>query len=163
MRYTDDYEHNPILGKAGAFVDILSRVPADTDIVLYCNNMLSDRFNANALNISLSDYKPFEHTINLKDDGTLENTLKVNFCVKWNRDKNLAEAEIFAALFRIFESIFCDYKQYDCRKLPKPEAIAKTAANNPCAFLGMLNEFQKKYKGKKENHKEEGKVDKDNG
>lgn len=163
MKYTDDYEHNLIIGKAGAFVDILSRVPADTDIVLYCNNMLSGRFNANALNISLSGYKPFEHTINLKDDGTLENTLKVNFCVEWNRDKNLAEAEIFAALFRTLESIFRDYEQYDCRKLPKPEAIAKTAANNPCAFLGMLNEFQKKYKGKKENHKEEGKVDKDNG
>ena len=97
------------------------------------------QFNASAL-----DYKPFEHTINLKDDGTLENTLKVNFCVKWNRDKNLAEAEIFAALFRTLESIFRDYKQYDCRKLPKPEAIAKTAANNPCAFLSMLNEFQKK-------------------
>lgn len=152
MRYTDDCEHNLILGKAGAFVDILSRVPADTDIVLYCN-MLSDRFNANALNISLSGYKPFEHTINLKDDGTLENTLKVNFCVEWNRDKNLAEAEIFAALFRTLESIFRDYEQYDCRKLPKPEAIARTAANNPCAFLGMLNDFQKKYKNKKETKK----------
>lgn len=149
MKYTDDYEHKPILGKAGAFVYILSRVPADTDSVLYCN-MLSDIFNANALNISLSGYKPFEHTINLKDDGTLENTLKVNFCVEWNRDKSLAEAEIFAALFRTLESIFRDYEQYDCRKLPKPEAIAKTEANNPCAFLGMLNDFQKMYKNKKE-------------
>lgn len=153
MRYTDDYEHNPILGKAGDWVDILSRVPADTDVVLHCNNILSDNFNAQALNVSLNDYRPFEHTIKLKDDGTLENTLKVEFRVGWNRDKNLAEAEIFAALFRTLESIFRDYKQYDCRKLPKPEAIAKTAANNPCAFLGMLNEFQKKYKGKKETKK----------
>lgn len=69
MRYTDDYEHNPILGKAGDWVDILSRVPADTDVVLHCNNILSDNFNAQALNISLSDYRPFEHTIKLKDDG----------------------------------------------------------------------------------------------
>lgn len=154
MKYTDDQEHNPILGKAGAFVDILSRVPADTDIVLHCNNIFSDRFNARALKISLSGYKPFEHTINLKDDGTLENTLKVDFYVEWNRDNNLAEAEIFAALFRTLEDIFRDYEQYDCRKLPKPEAIAKTAANNPCAFLGMLNEFQKKYKNKKETKNE---------
>ena len=153
MKYTDDQEHNPILGKAGAFVDILSRVPADTDIVLHCNNILSDRFNARALKISLSSYKPLEHIINLKDDGTLENTLKVGFYVKWNRDKNLAEAEIFAALFRTLEDIFRDYEQYDCCKLPKPEAIAKTAANNPCSFLGMLNEFQKK-KNKKETKNE---------
>ncbi len=34
MKYTEDYPHRPILGKAGEFVDILSRVPADTDIVL---------------------------------------------------------------------------------------------------------------------------------
>lgn len=153
MRYTDDYEHNPILGKAGDWVDILSRVPADTDVVLHCNNILSENFNAQALNISLSDYRPFEHTIKLKDDGTLENTLKVEIRVGWNRDKNLAEAEIFAALFRTLESIFRDYKQYDCRKLPKPEAIAKTAANNPCAFLEVLNEFQKKNKNKKETKK----------
>lgn len=153
MRYTDDYEHNPILGKAGDWVDILSRVPADTDVVLHCNNILPDNFNAQALNISLSDYRPFEHTIKLKDDGTLENTLNVEIRVGWNRDKNLAEAEIFAALFRTLESIFRDYKQYDCRKLPKPEAIAKTAANNPSAFLGMLNDFQKKYKNKKETKK----------
>lgn len=153
MRYTDDYEHNPILGKAGDWVDILSRVPADTDVVLHCNNILSDNFNAQALNISLCDYRPFEHTIKLKDDGTLENTLKVEFRVGWNRDKNLAEAEIFAALFRTLESIFRDYKQYDCRKLPKPEAIAKTAAYNPSAFLVMLNDFQKKYKNKKETKK----------
>lgn len=153
MRYTDDYEHNPILGKAGDWVDILSRVPADTDVVLHCNNILSDNFNAQALNISLSDYRPFEHTIKLKDDGTLENTLNVEIRVGWNRDKNLAEAEIFAALFRTLESIFRDYKQYDCRKLPKPEAIAKTAANNPCAFLEVLNEFQKKNKNKKETKK----------
>lgn len=153
MRYTDDYEHNPILGKAGDWVDILSRVPADTDVILHCNNILSENFKAQALNISLSDYRPFEHTIKLKDDGTLENTLKVEFRVGWNRDKNLAEAEIFAALFRTLESIFRDYKQYDCRKLPKPEAIAKTAANNPCAFLEVLNEFQKKNKNKKETKK----------
>lgn len=153
MRYTDDYEHNPILGKAGDWVDILCRVPADTDVILHCNNILSENFNAQALNISLSDYRPFEHTIKLKDDGTLENTLKVEIRVGWNRDKNLAEAEIFAALFRTLESIFRDYKQYDCRKLPKPEAIAKTAANNPCAFLEVLNEFQKKNKNKKETKK----------
>lgn len=154
MKYTDDNEHNPILGKAGTFVDILSRVPADTDIVLHCNNISSDRFNARALKISLGSYKPLEHIINLRDDGTLENTLKVDFYVEWNRDNNLAEAEIFAALFRTLEDIFRDYEQYDCRKLPKPETIAKTAANNPCAFLEVLNEFQKKYKNKKETKNE---------
>lgn len=69
------------------------------------------------------------------------------------RSDIFGKAEIFAALFRTFEDIFRDYKQYDCRKLPKPEAIAKTAANNPCAFLEVLNEFQKKYKNKKETKK----------
>lgn len=32
MKYTEDYPHRPILGKAGEFVDILSRVPADTEL-----------------------------------------------------------------------------------------------------------------------------------
>lgn len=98
-----------------------------------------------------------------KDDGTLENTLEVNIRAEWNRDKNMAEGEIFAALFSALRGVLHKYGQYDARKFPKEKSIAKTAADNPCAFFDMLNEFQKKYKGKKENHKEDGKVDKGNG
>lgn len=49
-----------------------------------------------------------------------------------------------------FGWIIVKYGQYDARKLPKGKSIAKTAANNPCAFFDMLNEFQKMYKNKKE-------------
>ena len=152
MKYTKDSRHDPILGKAGDFVDVLSRVPADTDIILKNHLFLSDRFQAEALDISLADYQPFEHVITPKNDGTLENTLTVNISVNWNRDKNLGEAEIFTALFRALEHIFRKRGggHYDSRKLPKPESIAKTAANNPFTFLDVLNDFQKTYKNKKE-------------
>ena len=53
-------------------------------------------------------------------------------------------------LFSSLKGILFKYGQYDARKLPKVASIAKTAANNPCAFLGMLNDFQKMYKNKKE-------------
>lgn len=162
MKYTEDYPHKPILGKAGEFVDILSRVPADTDIVLDTNTYFSRNGGPSALKISLSNYRPLEHIIRFKDDGTLENTLKVNINAEWNRDNNMAEGQIFAALFDSLKTILFKHGQYDSRKLPKNASIAKTAANNPCAFLDMLNEFQNKYKGKKENHKEDGKVDKGN-
>lgn len=163
MKYTKDYPHRPILGKAGEFVDILSRVPADTDIVLDVGTCFSRSVGPSALKISLGNYHPLEHNIRFKDDGTLENTLKVNICAEWNRDENMAEGEIFAALFDSLKTILFKHGQYDSRKLPKNASIAKTAANNPCAFLDMLNEFQNKYKGKKENHKADGKVDKGNG
>lgn len=163
MKYTEGYPHKPILGKAGEFVDILSRVPADTDIVLDTDTYFSRNVGPSALKISLSNYRPLEHIIRFKDDGTLENTLKVNINAEWNRDNNMAEGEIFAALFDSLKTILFKHGQYDSRKLPKNASIAKTAANNPCAFLDMLNEFQNKYKGKKENHKEDGKVDKGNG
>lgn len=159
MKYTEDYPHRPILGKAGEFVDILSRVPADTDIVLDVDTCFSRDIAPSALEISLSGYRPFEHIIQLKNDGTLENTLKVNIRAEWNRDENMAEGEIFTALFYALREVLHKRGQYDTRKY----SIAKTAANNPCAFFDMLNEFQKKYKGKKENHKEDGKVDKGNG
>lgn len=163
MKYTEDYPHRPILGKAGEFVDILSRVPADTDIVLDVDTYFSRDIAPSALEISLSGYRPFEHIIQLKNDGTLENTLKVNIRAEWNRDENMAEGEIFTALFYALREVLHKRGQYDTRKLPKEYSIAKTAANNPCAFFDMLNEFQKKYKGKKENHEKVGKVDKDNG
>lgn len=163
MKYTEDYPHKPILGKAGEFVDILSRVPADTEIVLDVSTYFSRNIGPDALKISLSNYHPLEHIIHFKDDGTLENTLEVNVCAEWNRDENMAEGEIFAALFSSLKGILFKHGQYDARKLPKNAAIAKTAANNPCAFLDVLSEFQKKYKGKKENHKADGKVDKGNG
>lgn len=163
MKYTEDYTHKPILGKAGEFVDILSRVPADTDIVLDVYTYFSRDIAPSALKFSLGVYHPIKHIIHLKDDGTLENTLEVNICAEWNRDENMAEGEIFAALFSSLKCILFKHGQYDARKLPKAKSIAKNAANNPCAFLDMLNEFQKKYKGKKENHKEDGKVDKGNG
>ena len=163
MKYTEDYPSKPILGKAGEFVDILSRDPADTEIVLDVDNCFSRNIGPSALKISLSNYHPLEHIIHFKDDGTIENTLKVNVCAEWNRDKNIAECEIFTALFSSLKCILFKYGQYDARKLTKDASIAKTAANNPCAFLDVLNEFQKKYKGKKENHKEDGKVDKGNG
>ena len=163
MKYTEDYPHRPILGKAGEFVDILSRVPADTDIVLDTITYFSRNIGPSALKISLSNYRPLEHIIRFKDDGTLENTLKVNINAEWNRDNNMAEGEIFAALFDALKTILFKHGQYDSRKLPKNASIAKTAANNPCAFFDILNEFQKKYRGKKENHKEDGKVDKGNG
>jgi hypothetical protein len=99
MKYTEDYPHRPILGKAGEFVDILSRVPADTDIVLDVATYFSRDIAPSALEISIGNYRPFEHIIHLKDDGTLENTLKVNIRAEWNRDENMAEGEIFAALF----------------------------------------------------------------
>lgn len=99
MKYTEDYPHRPILGKAGEFVDILSRVPADTDIVLDVDTYFSRDIAPSALEISLSGYRPFEHIIQLKNDGTLENTLKVNIRAEWNRDENMAEGEIFTALF----------------------------------------------------------------
>lgn len=163
MKYTEDYPHRPILGKAGEFVDILSRVPADTDIILDVNTYFSRDIAPSALKISLSSYCPLEHRIRFKDDGTLENTLKVGVQAEWNRDENMAEGEIFAALFYALRKVLHKRGQYDTRKLPKEYSIAKTAANNPCAFFDMLGEFQKKYKGKKENHKEDGKVDKGNG
>lgn len=163
MKYTEDYPHRPILGKAGEFVDILSRVPADTDIVLDVATYFSRDIAPSALEISIGNYRPFEHIIHIKDDGTLENTLKVNIRAEWNRDENMAEGEIFAALFYALREVLHKRGQYDTRKLPKENSIAKTAANNPCAFFDMLNEFQKKYRGKKENHKEDGKVDKGNG
>ncbi len=162
MKYTEDYPHRPILGKAGEFVDILSRVPADTDIVLDVDTYFSRDIAPSALEISLSGYRPFEHIIQPKDDGTLANTLTVNIRAEWNRDENMAESEIFAALFYALRGVLHKHG-HDARKLPKEKSIAKTAANNPCAFFDMLNEFQKKYKGKKENHKEDGKVDKGNG
>lgn len=163
MKYTEGYPSKPILGKAGEFVDILSRVPADTDIVLDVDTYFSRNIGPSALKVSLSRYHPLEHIIHFKDDGTLENTMKVNVCAEWNRDKNIAECEIFTALFSSLKRILFKFGQYDARKLPKDASIAKTAANNPCAFLDVLNEFQNKYRGKKENHKEDGKVDKGNG
>lgn len=163
MKYTEGYPQKPILGKAGEFVDILSRVPADTDIVLDMDTCFSRNIGPSALKISFSSYHPLEHFIRFKDDGTLENTLKVNICVEWNRDQNMAEGEIFTALFHALTGVLYKHGQYDTRKLPKEYSIAKTAANNPCAFFDMLGEFQKKYKGKKENHKEDGKADKGNG
>lgn len=163
MKYTEGYQHRPILGKAGEFVDILSRVPADTEIVLDVDTYFSRYIGPSAFKISLSNYHPLEHFIHFKDDGTIYNTLKVNVCAEWNRDKNIAECEIFTALFSSLKCILFKYGQYDARKLIKDASIAKTASNNPCAFLDVLNEFQKKYKGKKENHKEDGKVDKGNG
>lgn len=163
MKYTEGYPHRPILGKAGEFVDILSRVPADTDIVLDVDSYFSRDIAPSALKISLRGYRPLEHIIQPKDDGTLENTLKVNIWAEWNRDENMAEGEIFAALFYALSGILHKHGQYDARKLPREKSIAKTAANNPCAFFDMLNEFQKKYRGKIENHKEDGKVDKGNG
>ena len=89
MKYTEDYPHRPILGKAGEFVDILSRVPADTDIVLDVATYFSSGIAPSALEISIGNYRPFEHIIHLKDDGTLENTLKVNIRAEWNRDENM--------------------------------------------------------------------------
>ena len=163
MKYTEVYPPKPILGKAGEFVDILSRVPADTDIILNVDTYFSRHINPSVLKFSFSGYHPLEHIIRFKDDGTLENTLEVNICAEWNRDKNVAEGEIFTALFSSLKGILFKYGQYDARKLPKGKSIAKTAANNPCAFFDMLNEFQKKYKGKKENHKEDGKFHKGNG
>lgn len=154
MRYTEGYPPKPILGKAGEFVDILSRVPADTEIVLDVNTYFSRNIGPSALKISLSNCHPLEHIISFKDDGTLENTLEVNVHAEWNRDKNIAECEIFTALFTSLKGILFKYGQYDARKLPKDAAIAKTAANNPCAFLDVLNEFQKKYKNKKETKNE---------
>lgn len=76
--------------------------------------------------------------------------MEVNIRAEWNRDKNVAEGEIFTALFCALRGILFKYGQYDARKLHKGKSIAKTAANNPCAFLGMLNDFQKMYKNKKE-------------
>lgn len=163
MKYTEGYPPKPIIGKAGEFVDILSRVPADTDIVLDVDTYFSRSISSSALKVSFSGYHPLEHVIRFKDDGTLENTLEVNIRAEWNRDKNMAEGEIFAALFSALRGVLHKYGQYDARKFPKEKSIAKTAADNPCAFFDMLNEFQKKYKGKKENHKEDGKVDKGNG
>lgn len=153
MRYTEGYPPKPILGKAGVFVDILSRVPADTEIVLDVDTYFSRNIGPSALKISLSGNHPLEHIIHFKDDGTIENTLEVNVRAEWNRDKNIAECEIFTALFSSLKGILFKYGQYDARKLPKDAAIAKTAANNPCAFLDVLSEFQKKYKGKKETKK----------
>lgn len=153
MKYTEGYPPKPILGKAGEFVDILSRVPADTEIVLDVDTYFSRNIGPSALKISLSNCHPLEHIIHFKDDGTIENTLEVNVRAEWNRDKNIAECEIFTALFSSLKGILFKYGQYDARKLPKDAAIAKTAANNPCAFLDALSEFQKKYKGKKETKK----------
>lgn len=163
MRYTEGYPPKPILGKAGEFVDILSRVPADTEIVLDVDTYFSRDIAPSALKFSFGGYHPIEHIIHLKDDGTLENTLEVNIRAEWNRDENMAEGEIFAALFYALRKVLHKHGQYDARKLPKEKSIAKTAANNPCAFLDVLSEFQQKYKGKKENHKTDGKVDKGNG
>lgn len=87
MKYTEDYPHRPILGKAGEFVDILSRVPADTDIVLDVATYFSRDIAPSALEISIGNYRPFEHIIHIKDDGTLENTLKVNIRAEWNETK----------------------------------------------------------------------------
>ena len=71
MKYTEDYPHRPILGKAGEFVDILSRVPADTEIILDVDNCFSRNIGPSALKISLSNYHPLEHIIHFKDDGTI--------------------------------------------------------------------------------------------
>ena len=125
MKYTEDYPHRPILGKAGEFVDILSRVPADTDIVLDVATYFSRDIAPSALEISIGNYRPFEHIIHLKDDGTLENTLKVNIRAEWNRDENMAEGEIFAALFYALREVLHKRGQYDTRKLPKEKSIAK--------------------------------------
>lgn len=67
MKYTEDYPSKPILGKAGEFVDILSRVPADTEIVLDVDNYFSRNIGPSALKISLSNYHPLEHIIHFKD------------------------------------------------------------------------------------------------
>ena len=150
MKYTKDSSHKHILGKAGDFVDVLSRVPADTEIVIDIKNIFSDwRNHPEAINISLRNYEPIRHIISLMDDGSLKSTLTVGVCFCWNRDKNLPEAETFAAMFRVLEFLFRT-NNYDLRRMPRPDNIAKTAANNPSAFLDMLNEFQKKYRGKME-------------
>lgn len=149
MKRADSYPHNPVLGKAGDFVDVLSRVPADTEIVIVSENRLSRRYFPDAIDISLGSYCPIEHEIELLDDGSIKNTLNIRINFKWNRDDNLGEAAVFASLFSALEHLFFVHK-YDARKLPNPRVVAKTAANNPSAFLDMLNEFQKKYKNKHE-------------
>lgn len=149
MKYTDDDNHYPILGKAGDFVDVLSRVPADTEIILKVDNAFSDwREYQKSVFVKLANYNPIEHSISLMDDGSLKNTLELSVVLGWNRDENLPEAFTFAAMFRVLDSLF-DYG-YDFRKIPKSNNLAKTAANNPHAFLDMLNEFHKKYKNKNE-------------
>lgn len=49
MKYTEGYPPKPILGKAGEFVDILSRVPADTDIILNVDTYFSRHINPSVL------------------------------------------------------------------------------------------------------------------
>jgi hypothetical protein len=51
--------------------------------------------------------------------------LEVNIRAEWNRDKNVAEGEIFTALFCALRGILFKYGQYDARKLPKGKSIAK--------------------------------------
>jgi hypothetical protein len=149
MRYTK-YKHNPILGKAGDIVDILKLVPADTEIILdkgicYAGLPLS------VLDISLRSYDPIEHTITLNNDGTIGNILNVHVDVEWNRAENAAETGILECTFCALERIFHSYGDgYDTRRLPKPDALARTAANNPHAFLDVLNQFQKTYRNKQE-------------
>lgn len=152
MKYTK-YSHNPILGKAGDFVDILSRVPADTEIILD-KGLDSTGLPLEALNISLGDYRPIDHTITLKNDGTVENTLTVRIDIEWNRTRSAAGTGILECTFRALERVFL-VSDYDLRRLPKPDAIARTAANNPHAFLDMLNQFQKAYKHKQEKKQNE--------
>lgn len=53
MKYTEDYPHRPIPGKAGESVDILSRVPADTDIVLDVATCFSRDIAPSALEIPI--------------------------------------------------------------------------------------------------------------
>ncbi len=147
MKYTDDHKHLPILGKAGDFVDILSRVPAETEIVLDGDNF-RNCFSPCAVEISLEGWHPLEHIITLQDDGSLKQTLVVNAIFSWNRrDHELTCAEMFQALLNLLHN-YGD--GYDTRKIPAPESLGKTVANNRFAFLDMLGEFQKKYRGKVE-------------
>ena len=151
MKYTNDGYHYPILGKAGDFVDVLSRVPADTEIVADIDGVHPCKIWRNAISFEISSYLPFEHQMRFDDDGTLRHSLCVRAYINWNRDNNLAEASTFSSMFKVLENLLHTYGDgYDTRKLPKPESIARTVARNPFAFLDMLNEFQKKYKNKQE-------------
>lgn len=150
MKYTDKYL--PILGKAGDFVDILSRVPAETEIVLSAERF-KNCFCSCAVEVHLEEWHPLEHIIEPQDDGTLKHTLTVNAAFSWNKkDQDLTYTEMFHALLNL---LYTYGDGYDAKKIPTPEALGKTVANNHFAFLDMLGKFQKKYKNKVEREEQE--------
>ena len=69
MKYTEGYPKKPILGKAGEFVDILSRVPADTDIILDVDTYFdSDQTKYNIMNNQQSyDLDEIDWTMSLSN------------------------------------------------------------------------------------------------